>query len=144
MKRHIKKWLSLLLALCLLSTTAFAANGTSEDSIVQPRYNYISTVAVGLSISLAGKATCDTGVTLYSASHSAEITMVLYRSDDDGDSWDDVKTWTYTGPGRSVDLTKYWYVTSGYDYIVQSWVYVYDADGELIETTATTSPVKSY
>ena len=137
MKKHSKTCLSLLLVLCLLSMNVFAASG------VKPRYNYISDVAVGLSISLTGKAMCDTGVTLYSTSNSAEITMVLYRSDD-GSSWDEVKTWTYTGPGRSVDLTKYWYVTPGYDYIVQSWVYVYDADGDLIETTATTSPIKSY
>ena len=142
MKKQMKTFLSMLMVICLLSTTAFAA-GIDGDYGVMPCYNHISSVAVGLSISLAGKATCDTGVTLYSASHSAEITMVLYRTDD-GSNWDEVKTWTYTGDGPDVDLTKYWYITSGYDYIVQSWVDVYDADGNFIESTAVTSPIKSY
>ncbi len=143
MKKQMKTFLSMLLVVCLLSTTVLAAEINDEDYGVMPCFDHISDVAVGLSISLAGKANCDTGITLYDASHSAEITMVLYRTDD-GNNWDEVKTWTYTATGRNIDLTKNWYVTSGYDYIVQSWVYVYDADGDLIETTAVTSPIKSY
>ena len=143
MKKQMKTFLSMLMVICLLSTTVLAAGATDEDYGVMPCYDHISSVAVGLSISLAGKATCDTGVTLYDNTHSAEITMVLYRTDD-GSNWDEVKTWTYTGTGRNIDLTKYWYITSGYDYAVQSWVDVYDADGDFIESTAVTSPIKSY
>lgn len=143
MKKQMKTFLSMLLVVCLLSTTVLAAGSTNEDYGVMPCFDHISTVAVGLSISLAGKSTCTTSITLYDSTHSAEVTMVLYRTED-GVSWDEVKTWTYTDEGPDITVQKHWYVTSGYDYAVQSWVYVYDADGDLIETTAVTSPIKSY
>lgn len=142
MKKQMKTFLSLLLAVCLLSTNVLAAGATDEDYGVMPCFDHISSVAVGLSISLAGKSTCTTSITLYDSNHSATVDMVLYRYD--GTTWEEVKNWVYSAEGPDVFVRKYWYVTSGYDYQVQSCVSVYDADGDLIETTAVTSPIKSY
>ena len=142
MKKRMKTFLSMLLAVCLLSTNVLAAGATDEDYGVMPCFDHISSVAVGLSISLAGRATCSTGITLYDSTHSCTVDMVLYRYD--GSTWEEVKNWVYSDDGPDIDLDKYWYVTSGYDYQVQAWVSVYDADGDLIETMVGDSPIKSY
>ena len=142
MKKSFKTFLSLLMVICLLSTTAFAAGTDDGDYGVMPCFDHISSVAVGLSISLSGKSTCTTSITLYDSSHSATVDMILYRYD--GTTWEEVKNWVYSDDGPDIAVQKHWYVNSGYDYQVQSFVSVYDADGNLIEAMAGDSPVKSY
>ena len=129
----------MLLVLCMISVSAIAVQ---PENAITPRYTYISSIITGLSISSAGKAACTTSVTLYSSTHDCKIDMVLQR--DDGSGWDDVKSWTITDDGPDIDIEEIWYVVPGYDYQVESTLYVYNANGRLIETTTTTSPIKSY
>ena len=144
MKSCVKKTLCILLTLCFMSMNAFAANGVSEttESIVQPRFTYIWHATVGLGIDPNGYSTCDTGVTLYESYHSAKIVMSLQRYEDS--DWENVKTWTITDDGPDVDLTKHWYVVSGYDYQVQSDIYVYNQNNQIIEIITEYSPVVEF
>lgn len=145
MNRNCKKTLCVLLMLCIISTNSFAMNTMLADEqlvAIQPRFNYIIEVSVGLGIELDGMAICDTGVTLYESNHDGKIEMTLqrYKNND----WQDVKSWTITDDGPNVDLTEYWYVVSGYDYRVVSDVYVYNANGRVIEITTEYSPIVEF
>ena len=132
--------LSLTIILCLLmSTTLLAVN---EEYVIQPRWTNISQIATGLDIALSGKATCYTSVALYTSSNcTCTIEMVLQQSD--GSGWDDIKSWSISG-GTDTGFEKYWYIDSGYEYQVESTTYVYNADGDLVETAVTHSPIDSF
>ena len=137
MKNNMTKALSILIVLCLLSTTAFAA-GTET---VMPRYDYVALIGVGLEIEYNGRAYCHTGITLHHSTHSCSLTMVLQRND--GSGWDDVKTWSGSG-GQDLDIEEYWYVDSGYEYRTKNTIRVYNASGRLIETITTYSEIWEY
>lgn len=143
--KKTRRVICVLLALCMMSISVSATNveGTVvEGTTVQPRFTYIIEVSVGLGIEPDGYSTCDTGLTLYETTHSAKINMTLQRND--GSGWEDVKTWSITDDGPNADLTKHWYVISGYDYRVKSTVYVYNANDRVIEITTEYSPVVEY
>ena len=145
MKKRVRKIICLLLALCLISVSVFASSvnpATKTEDTLQPRFTYIWSVSVGLGIELDGYSTCDTGLTLHEATHSAKISMTLQRYEDTG--WEDVKSWSVTDDGPDVDLIEHWYVVSGYDYQVVSTVYVYNANGRIIEVTTEYSPVVEF
>ena len=137
MKNQMTKALSILLVLCLLSTTAFAA-GTET---VMPRYNYVANIVLGMSVDYNGRAYCHTGITLHQSTHSCSLTMVLQKND--GSGWDDVKTWSGSG-GHNLDLSEYWYVVPGYEYRTKNTIRVYNASGRLIETITTYSEIWEY
>jgi len=145
MKRVAKNGLCILLAMCFLNVSVFAteavqANGM--DSMVQPRFTYIIECSVGILIEPDGCSYSDTGVTLYESTHSARIDMTLQRFE--GTGWEDVKSWSYTDDGPNIDIEERWYVVPGYDYRVESDIYVYNANGRLIESTTETSPTWEY
>ena len=138
-KNKMTKALSILLVLCLLSTTAFAVGSET----VTPRYTYVAHIAVGFGIEYEnnGRSYCHTGITLYNSTHSCSLTMVLQRND--GSGWDDVKTWSGSG-GQDLDLSEYWYVVPGYEYRTANTIRVYNASGRLIETITTYSEIWEY
>lgn len=140
MKNVVVKILSLALVLCImLGTAAYAEDSILQtESMIQPRWTYISEVATGLDISLAGKATCTTNVYLYSSSNcTCRIEMILQQND--GSGWDDLKTWSVSG-GTNTHIEKGWYIESGYEYQVESHIYVYTANDLLAEYAVTYSP----
>ena len=145
MKNKARRIMCILLAMCTMGINVFATTpmtATEEEYVVQPRFTYIWDVSVGLGIEYDGYSTCDTGLTLYEENHSARIDMTLQRND--GSGWEDVKSWSITDDGPNVDLTEHWYVVSGYDYQVESTVYVYNSNGRLIEVTTEYSPIVEY
>ena len=143
MKKSLRKLISLFMALCLMSTAVAAADLYEQSgNEIMPRYTYIQSIATGLGISTSGKASCYTSITLYNYTHSCKVNMVLQRND--GTGWDDVRSWTLTDDGVNIDIIGEWYVAPGYDYQVESTMYVYNANGRLIETTTTYSPIKYY
>lgn len=144
MKKVSVKFLSLTIVLCMmLGTVAYAENAILQtESMIQPRWTYISEVTTGLDISLAGKATCLTSVALYSSSNcTCRIEMILQQND--GTGWDDLKTWTISG-GVDTDIEKGWYIASGYEYRVESHIYVYTTNDLLAEYAVTHSPTDSF
>ena len=63
--------------------------------------------------------------------------MILQQND--GSGWDDIKSWTVTG-GVDTHVSKTWYIESGYEYQVESHIYVYTANDLLAEYAVTYSP----
>jgi len=145
MKNYARKSLCILLVLCFTSLNVFATNvasDTATENTVQPRFTYISYASVGLGIEYDGYSTCDTGVTLYESNYDVEIIMTLQRND--GSGWEDVKTWSIIDDGPDADLTKHWYVLSGYDYQVVSDIFVYNTNDQIVEITTEHSPIVEF
>lgn len=145
MKKHARKVLCILLALCFTSISAFATNAAPDtvmENTVQPRFTYISYASVGLGIEYNGYSTCDTSVTLYESIYDVEIVMTLQRYEDS--DWEDVKTWSIIDDGPDADLVKHWYVLSGYDYRVVSDIYVYNTNDQIVEITTQYSPLVEF
>ena len=145
MKNYARKSLCILLVLCFTSLNVFATNvasDTATENTVQPRFTYISYASVGLGIEYDGYSTCDTGVTLYESNYDVEIIMTLQRND--GSGWEDVKTWSIIDDGPDADLTKHWYVLSGYDYQVVSDIFVYNQDNVIVEIITEDSPIVEF
>ena len=144
MRHCVKKALCILLVLCFVSISAFAANGNfgAAKNVVQPRFTYIGYASVGLGIEHDGYATCDTDVTLYESIYDVEIIMTLQRND--GSGWEDVRSWTIIDDGPNADIIKHWYVVSGYDYQVMSDIFIYNQNNVIIELTTEFSPIVEY
>lgn len=142
MKKAFKTVVGLILILALLGTSVFAGTASDNDTHIMPRFNNIANITTCLDITINGKAICATSVSLYSSANcTCTIEMTLQQ--DDGSGWDDLRTWTISG-GNNTDIEKYRYVDSGYDYRVESVTFVYNSDGDLVETATTHSPIWTY
>ena len=136
-KCSLKCSISFVLAFILLLLV------TSVGSAVQPRYIKIVNLSATLeSISLAGRATCSSLVSILDATCSVTITAELQQSGD-GTSWDTIKTWSSSG-NRTAETAGYWYVDKGYGYRVLATATVYNSSGNIVETASATSLVREY
>ena len=133
----MKKMIGLIAVLLVLTTTIFVANA------VQPRYVKIQSLSADLqSISLAGRATCNSSVIVPDAACSVTIIAELQQSSD-GNTWDTIKTWSDSGC-YAAETDGYWYVDKGYEYRVLATATVYNSSGDIVETASTTSLVREY
>ncbi len=139
MKNTKKKWvcngLIILMALCMLSTSALAA--VADGNKILPRYVGITQINATLSIDKTDKATCESVVKLKNPTYRADVTMTLYRSSD-GSKWTSIKSWSDSGKGRVTPSENY-YVLSGYYYKVEVTAKVYNAASTLLETVSAAS-----
>ncbi len=125
----------MLLALYLISlivTFAFASD-------IQPMADGTNSAKATLSISSNGLASCTISANTKSFSHCIEITMSLYRINDDSE----MKSWTMEGV-YSLTETKNYYVAEGFDYQITALITVRDSSGKLIESFTTTSSIVHY
>jgi hypothetical protein len=101
-----------------------------ENNIISPRYTYISTNSVSLTIDeRTGIATC----TAYCDTHgeyTVEIECRLQR--DAGTMWTTIQTWSVSGT-EEASLDKRYAVFSGYTYSVYAVFSVRDSAGNLLE-----------
>lgn len=139
MKNAKRKWvcngLIILMALCMLSTSALAVG--AEGNTVLPQYIGITRINATLSIDKTDKATCESDVALKNPTYRSDVTMTLYRSSD-GSKWTSIKSWSGSGKGR-VTLSENYYVLSGYYYKVEVTAKVYNAASTLLETVSAAS-----
>lgn len=143
--KNTRRIICILVTICLMNVSAFAMNietAVQEQTVVQPRFTYISSISVGLGIDLDGRSVSDTGVTLHESIHDGRIDMKLQRYKNN--AWQDVKSWSVTDDGPNIDIEGIWYVTPGFDYRVESTVRVYNANGRIIEMTTEYSPIVEY
>ena len=89
-----------------------------------------ATVTAYLDINLLGVATCEGSATAR-ALVDVKVTVRLQQLTDTG--WSTIKTWSATNEGCSSASGKY-AVYSGYTYRTTVSAYVYDEDGNIIET----------
>ena len=141
MKRiKINNILCIFLILSLLISTASAA--IPSENPIHPRFVRIAHLSSSCSISSSGYADCYGQVDLNRTSDTAELIMELQRSSN-GYDWDTIKSWTASGK-CAVELSKGWYVASGYSYRVHITVRVYTSSGSLVETATEDSFTAKY
>lgn len=131
----------LLLAVAIISpvSSAFAANADNaqSDSIEILRYSDTKYINAALSIDTNGKATCSGAAKANSSGNTVELEMHLKYGNTD------VKDWSTSGTG-SASLNKTWYVTSGHSYYVMVYAYIYDSNGNLLESSSTASNLVTF
>lgn len=137
----MKRFVCILLALILMASVATPAMAaTQNEQVISPRYTYIMTNSVTLTIDeTTGVATCN--AYCYATSNYTvvvECELQQYINSD----WSTLKTWTASGT-RIASLNKSWAVYSGYSYRAYATYYIYDGNGNLLET-ATNSNSKVY
>lgn len=130
----MKRIIAVLLTICLMSAMAIPATAISPPTTVQPRWTYLDTVTSYLNINYLGIATCEGSATA-GALVTVEVTVRLQQLKDTG--WATIKTWTSTGTGTASASGNY-AVYRGYTYRTSVTSYVYDANGNLIETGTST------
>lgn len=139
MKKAKRKWvcngLIILMALCMLSTSALAA--VADGNTILPRYVGITEINATLTIDRTDKATCESDVALKNPTYRADVTMTLYRSSD-GNKWTSIKSWSGSGKSQ-IKLSQNYYVLSGYYYKVEVTAKVYNAASTLLETVSAAS-----
>ena len=131
MKRiKINSILGIFMVLSLLISNASAA--IPSENPIQPCFVRIVHLSSSCSISSSGYADCYGQVDLDKTSDTAELTMELQRSSN-GDDWETIKGWITSGK-YAVELSKGWYVASGYIYRVHITARIYTSSGSLVET----------
>lgn len=135
----------LCLSLMLTTPKALALEGNTADIAVvylEPRFEYLSRISSGLTISSAGRAACGGSFTTYDQ-YDSRMTMTLQQFSDSG--WVDIKEWSqdFTGSGVKM-MDKGYYVKSGYRYRMTVMVEILDSDGSVLETEFCDSPIKEY
>lgn len=139
-----KKFITLLLVMILVSSFSMSvlANITelNDEVVISPMFTYISMAEAEIFINSSGKATVETYLTGNSKVTSTKATIKLqqYR----GGSWTTIKTWDESRNSRILNFSSTYYVSSGYEYRVQSIVTAYS--GTQSESTTLTSSSQGY
>jgi hypothetical protein len=112
--------------LCSVSITGYAAD--TEKSFEKPpsygtRMTYINQVYTSLYISSNGLSNSYSYIYAYPGVDSVRISMYLQRYND---GWETVKHWAQDFDGTYGQLSKDWYVYSGYEYRVLTYFYAYE------------------
>ena len=126
--KHTLRVLALLVAIALLICSTVYA---SEDTILQPRYSYISSLTAKLSINTTTGVTYCYGKVQASSFLPVKILFSLQKKI--GNSWYTVKSWMETA-NTSATVSQYYCVNSGYEYRVEVVGFIYDSNNALLET----------
>ena len=126
----MKKTVSVLLVVAMLFIMAFPAAATTIESTIQPRWTYLNSVYAYLDINWLGIATCE-GNAVAGSSVQLKTVVRLQQKLDSG--WYTVESWSDTGTGTAGTGGKI-AVARGYDYRVTVSAYVYDDNGNIVET----------
>lgn len=129
----MRRIISLVIVITLLCTTVIPVSSAVTDSTVQPRWSYLTTVKAYLDINWLGLATCEGSASIRSQL-DVKVVVRLQQLTDSG--WSTIKTWTATDAGSAYASGVY-AVHSGYTYRVSVTGYVYDDNGNLLETGST-------
>ena len=128
----MKRIITLLLVIAMLSALAVPAlAAVPESAAVSPRYAYIQTNNVNLTINQnTGVATC-TSSCYATSGYTIKIECKLQRYT--GSSWITLKVWTASAD-RYASLSGTYTVASGYTYRVYTTFRIYNSAGTLLET----------
>ena len=137
----MKRILSVVLVLLLLSSVLVPVSANTDDNSMSPRFTYISKVSTNVSIDQSiGLATC-TAVTRADGVASIKLICRLQQKKDG--AWVTIKSWSDTGT-QQAGLAKQYAVYSGYSYRTYVTSYVYNAAGTLLETASCYSNAQYY
>ena len=130
----MKRFFVILLVALLTISMAVPAVATTEESVIQPRWSYFNTVAAGLNINWLGVATFS-GSAQVNGAYTVK-TVVYLRQYKDG-QWKTLKSVSSTSAvtcGAEGSLA----VESGCTYQAYVVAYVYDANGNVLESVSAT------
>lgn len=117
----------LLVCILLCSMVIPAA---AEESTIQPRWSYLDAVSAVLDINWLGVASCSGQAV---ARKAVDIEVVVNLQQQTNTGWTTLRTWSSTGSVTALASGQY-AVYRGYTYRVNTIAYVYDSNGNIIET----------
>lgn len=124
----MKRLFCIFLVLVMLSLMILPAAAT--EVTIQPRWTYLDTVSAALDINWLGVASCS-GQGFVRSSNKIEVVVILQQYSNTG--WVTLKSWSSTGTTSALASGQY-AVAHGYTYRVNVFAYVYDSDGNIIES----------
>lgn len=130
----------IIILLCaLLLIVAVPVNATDNKELteketvtIQPRFSNISVFVVSFDITDGGKAIVES---VLSARDCDEVEISMYLQCYENGTWTSIKHWSETRSSASMLLSKEWYVSSGYQYRMKAYGYVYSG-GQVVENTS--------
>lgn len=126
----MRRLAALLMVIGILCTMIVPVAAASNENTVQPRWTYLNSVYAYLDINWLGVATCE-GAAVIRSSMEVKTVVRLQQKLDSG--WYTVKSWSDTGTCTAGASGSY-AVARGYDYRVTVSAYVYDDNGNIVET----------
>lgn len=133
----MRRFFIFLLACSLLVCCTVSASATVLDN-VDPRYTNILDIQAILSINEStGIASCSGMVT---ARNVTPVKVNVYLQIQENGGWTTLKTWSSTGTTIAT-VAKGYAVFSGYTYRVNVVGFVYDANGNIIESASVSHSV---
>lgn len=126
----MKRVIAIFIVIGILCSIAIPVAASTNEGVIQPRWSYLDAVVASLNINWLGVATCE-GSAVAHSSVDVEVVVRLQQKLDSG--WYTVETWSDTGTGAAGASGKI-AVARGYDYRVTVSAYVYDDNGNIVET----------
>jgi hypothetical protein len=127
MKRKIIVFIALVLVLTIITPLRNA-----NASEINPRWTYIRSMTAGLDVSILGIATCNGQFAAY---ENVPVEIIMHLKQLKNGSWGTLRTWSTTGT-CALNVEKQYAVEHGYTYKVVVTGYVYDANGNILETAS--------
>lgn len=127
MKRRITVCIAFLLILAMIMPMRNA-----NASEINPRWTHIHSMTAGLDISFWGVATCNGQITAYG---NIPVEIIMHLKQLKNGAWGTLKTWSISGTG-TLNAEMQYAVERGYTYKVVVTGYVYDANGNILETAS--------
>lgn len=104
-----------------------------QAATITPRYTYIFALFAGLEIDTTwGIATCEGEIT---ARNSYPVKINMYLQQYKNGQWVTLKSWT-SEDLQNAALTRHYAIDQGYKYRIYVEGYVYNSNGQIIETTS--------
>lgn len=126
----MKKALAIIFTVVILCSITIPAAAVESDNTIQPRWSYLDAVYAYLDINWLGVATCEGSAVAHSTVQVKTVVRLQQKLDS---GWYTVETWSDTGTGAAGASGKI-AVARGYDYRVTVSAYVYDDNGNIVET----------
>lgn len=126
----MRKTLAVLMVIGILCTMIIPVTAATNENTIQPRWSYLDSVYAYIDINWLGVATCE-GTAVARSSVDVEVVVRLQQKLDSG--WYTVESWSDAGTGTAGTGGKI-AVARGYDYRVTVSAYVYDDNGNIVET----------
>lgn len=141
MKKIYKKLFVLGIALLLSLTPGYSkAIELSNANQISPMFTNIMQFRSSFDISKDGKSK---SIAYISATNVNKVSVELHLQQYNDGRWTTIKDWSGSKSGDNYELSKEWYVTSGYSYRLVSKGYVYQGT-KLVESTSSISNTVFY
>lgn len=130
----MKKMVSIILIILTICAVVVPASAATGNEIV-PYFNHINSIYAWITIDeFTGIATC-VGEVRAKQMNPVKVVVQLQKLEDG--LWKTLETWTNTGTYYATKDGNYC-VPSGYTYRTKVTGYIYDSDGNIIESGSTT------